>query len=150
MLVCAASHAQDSYSVSYVYDGDTVQLKNATGKFKLRLTDIDAPERNQAYGLKARRALMQLCQGDEIHVSANIVGKDKYQRLLGRLYCNDVDASLYLAEQGYAWHQGKFAHDPALKKATTDAQKNKIGLWQDSDPTPPWIWRKLNMRATTN
>lgn len=150
LFACSTNQAQESYVVSYVYDGDTVQLENAAGKYKLRLTDIDAPERNQAYGLKARRALIKLCQGDNIKVSADIVGKDKYQRLLGRLQCNDTDTSFYLAEHGYAWYSEKFANDPALKHAAANAQKNKIGLWQDSDPTPPWVWRKLNMRATTN
>lgn len=149
LLLCAVSHAQESYIVSYVYDGDTVQLSNAAGKFKLRLTDIDAPERNQPYGLKARRALMKLCQGDAIKASADIVGKDKYQRLLGKLQCNDTDASLYLLEQGYGWYPQKFSHEPKLKKAAEVARKNKFGLWQDDNPMPPWVWRKLNAQNAT-
>ena len=144
LLMCAASHAQEPYVVSYVYDGDTVQLSSAAGKFKLRLTGIDAPERNQPYGLKARRALMKLCQDDAVRVSAEIVGKDKYQRLLGKLRCNDTDASLYLIEHGYGWHPHRFSRDPKLKNAARLAQKNKTGLWQDSNPTPPWVWRKHN------
>ncbi|HQS36623.1 MAG TPA: thermonuclease family protein [Methylotenera sp.] len=144
LLLCASSYAQENYIVSYVYDGDTVQLTNATGKFKLRLTDIDAPERNQPYGLKARRALMKLCQGDAVKVNVDIVGKDKYQRLLGKLQCNNTDASLYLLEQGYAWYPHKFSRNSKLKKVAEDAQKNNKGLWQDSNPTPPWVWRKLN------
>ena len=149
LLLYAVSHAQASYIVSYVYDGDTVQLSNGAGKFKLRLTDIDAPERNQPYGLKARRALMKLCQGDAVKVNVDIVGKDKYQRLLGKLECNDVDASLYLLEQGYAWYPHKFSHAPRLKKAAEDARENKHGLWQDDNPTPPWVWRKLNTQQAT-
>ena len=23
-----------------------------------------------------------------------------------------------------------------------DAPEKKLGLWQSSDPTPPWVWRK--------
>jgi endonuclease YncB( thermonuclease family) len=149
ILICSLSHAQESYIVSYVYDGDTVQLSNVDGKLKLRLTDIDAPERNQPYGLKARRALISLCQGGNIKVSVDIVGKDKYQRSLGRLQCNDKDASLYMLEQGYAWYPQKFSHDLMLKKAAEAARKNKDGLWQDDSPMPPWVWRKLNAQQVT-
>jgi len=66
-LCIATSQAEEStYTVTYVYDGDTVKLRpiasnDSQDEFKLRLTDIDAPERNQSYGLKSRRALMKLC-----------------------------------------------------------------------------------------
>jgi endonuclease YncB( thermonuclease family) len=23
-----------------------------------------------------------------------------------------------------------------------EAQRERIGLWQDATPTPPWVWRK--------
>lgn len=51
-----------SAEISYFYDGDTVKIKDAGREFKLRLTDIDAPERNQTYGLKSRRALISFCK----------------------------------------------------------------------------------------
>jgi len=75
-----------------VYDGDTVKLRsnNSQDEFKLRLSDIDAPERNQSYGLKSRRALMKLCKGENITVTARISGIDKYQRSLGKLECNGI------------------------------------------------------------
>ncbi len=145
LLLCCVSHASESYIVSYVYDGDTVQLKSAEEKFKLRLSDIDAPERNQSYGLKARRALMKLCQGKHIEVKVEIAGTDKYARQLGNLYCNGTNAGHYLVENGLAWHQGRFTRDPTLKQAAEQARSQKLGLWQDPDPIPPWLWRKRNL-----
>lgn len=147
LLFCCAVHASDSYTVSYVYDGDTVQLKNAEEKFKLRLTDIDAPERNQPYGLKARRALMKLCQGAHIEVKVEITGTDKYARQLGKLNCNGTDASYHLVKNGLGWHQGKFSRDPVLKQAAEQARSQQLGLWQDPDPMPPWLWRKRNLQT---
>jgi endonuclease YncB( thermonuclease family) len=73
-------------------------------EFKLRLTDIDTPERNQYFGLKSRRSLMKLCQGKNNIATAQISGTDKYQRSLGRLQCNQVDANYYLAEHDFAWY----------------------------------------------
>lgn len=57
-LVMACSLPAFALEIIYFYDGDTVKIRDANKEFKLRLTDIDAPERNQAYGLKSRRALI--------------------------------------------------------------------------------------------
>jgi micrococcal nuclease len=96
-----------------------VNALNQANDFKLRLTDIDAPERRQAYGLKSRRALTKLCQGNNILVTAQIVAKDKYLRSLGRLQCNHIDI-----------------YNAALK-----ARQQRLGLWADDNPIPPWNWR---------
>jgi endonuclease YncB( thermonuclease family) len=143
LVLSTLSQAESTYTVSKVYDGDTVELKSINGKFKLRLTDIDAPERNQAYGQKARRALIKLCKGSDINVNIELTGKDKYNRDLGKLQCNQTDASVYMAEQGYAWHNEKYSDNFAVKDAAATARRNKIGLWSAENPMPPWVWRRL-------
>jgi endonuclease YncB( thermonuclease family) len=143
--LCMTSQAQEAYWVSKVFDGDTVELQSATGRLKLRLTDIDAPERNQEYGQKSRRALIKLCKGDNVSISVAFIGKDKYDRNLGRLQCNQTDASLYLAQHGYAWHNEKYSNDAAIKAAVAKAREKRIGLWSSEDPVAPWVWRHLNM-----
>ena len=51
----------DAIEIMKYFDGDTLKIKDGVYEYKLRLTDIDAPERNQEYGIKSRRALMQFC-----------------------------------------------------------------------------------------
>lgn len=151
---CKAQESQTpekQYIVTYVYDGDTVKLhpKNTYSQkydIKLRITHIDAPERNQAFGLKSRRALMQLCQGKNVVATAKIVAKDKYQRSLGRLQCNQVDASLYMVQQGLAWHDDKYERDWEIAQAQEQARKQKLGLWVDDEAMAPWVWRKMYAR----
>ena len=126
--------------ITYFYDGDTVKINDAGNEYKLRLTEIDAPERNQDYGKKSRRALMQLCLGANIHVAS--MGYDKYQRTLGKLTCNDTDASLFLVKNGHAWFNRRYSMDYTLDLAEQAARKNKLGLWEEETPTPPWLWRK--------
>ena len=99
ILVC--SLPAFALEITYFYDGDTVKIIDAGFEYKLRITDIDAPERNQAYGKKSRRALMQLCTGANIY--AAIGGTDKYGRRLGRLRCNNQDVSTYMIQNGHAW-----------------------------------------------
>ena len=144
LLSCTASQAEDAYTVSYVYDGDTVELKHAGIRLKLRLTDIDAPERNQQYGQKARRALIKLCTGSNITINVNFSGMDKYGRHLGRLQCNQIDVSLYMAAQGHAWYTEKYSNDLAIKNAAAMARQKRIGLWGAIKPQAPWVWRHLH------
>ena len=141
------SHAEEStYTVTYVYDGDTVKLRpiasnDSQDEFKLRLADIDAPERNQSYGLKSRRALVKLCKGKNIIVTAQISGTDKYQRSLGRLECNGIDASYYLVEHGLAWFYRQYSNDTKIENAAKNARRLTLGLWADEKPIAPWSWR---------
>ncbi len=128
--------------VTNLYDGDTVELSHFSGRLKLRLTDIDAPERNQTYGKKSRRALTKLCKGNKINVTARIIGTDKYNRYLGHLECNHVDAGLYLVEHGLAWHNAKYSNNPVTQNAEHIARQNRLGLWKSKRPTPPWVWRQ--------
>jgi micrococcal nuclease len=138
--ILACSLPAFAAEITYFYDGDTVKIKDASYEYKLRLTDIDAPERTQAYGLKSRRALMQFCKNAEVKVY--ISGTDKYQRTLGKLKCNGTDASLFLVKNGHAWFNRRYSMDYSLDLAEQEARKNKLGLWQAEQQTPPWVWRK--------
>jgi micrococcal nuclease len=147
-LYIATSQAEENtYTVTYVYDGDTLKLRpiasnDAQDEFKLRLTDIDAPERNQSYGLKSRRALMKLCKGENITVTAQISGTDKYQRSIGRLECNGINASYYLAKHGLAWFYAQYSSDTTIENAAKNAHRYMLGLWADKKPVAPWNWRR--------
>jgi len=147
LMLAVTANAAPEFSVAYIYDGDTVKLAGSEGDIKLRLADIDAPERNQDYGQKARRALIMLCKGSSIKVDVELTGKDKYNRHLGRLQCNGTDASLYMAEQGHAWFNAKYSDSTSIKNAAAMARKNKIGLWNADNPVPPWVWRHLHQDA---
>jgi micrococcal nuclease len=129
-----------SAEITYFYDGDTVKIVDAGYAYKLRLTDIDAPERNQAYGKKSRRALMQLCSGANVQVYLS--GTDKYQRKLGKLVCNNIDASEFMVANGHAWFNARYSIDGGLAFKEQQARSQQLGLWGLQTQTPPWVWRK--------
>lgn len=141
LLISNLALADTASYIEYVYDGDTVNAHTATGEFKLRLSEIDAPELNQADGKIARRALMQLCQKDAV-VAVKVTGADRYHRQLGSLQCNQTDVAKYLAEHGDAWHYAHYSHNTQLASAQINAQTHHLGLWRDPNAIPPWIWRK--------
>ncbi len=141
LLLLASCRAQ-AVGIGYFYDGDTVKIEDNGQVFKLRITDIDAPERNQSYGFKSRRALMKLCSHTDINYQ--ITGLDKYQRKLGKLQCNQQDVSLYMLQSGHAWFGNHYSSDHTLLLAQQQAQQARLGLWHAENPTPPWKWRKNN------
>jgi len=126
--------------IAKYYDGDTVRITDTGKDYKLRITNIDAPERNQPYGKKSRRALMQFCKDADIQVI--ITGTDKYERQLGKLYCNQEDISLLMVKNGHAWFYKQYSNDATLAYAEKTAKLKKLGLWENKRQTPPWVWRR--------
>lgn len=51
-----------------VSDGDTIWVTDATGKHKIRLDKIDAPESDQVFGKEATQFLKDLVYGEEVEV----------------------------------------------------------------------------------
>jgi micrococcal nuclease len=127
-------------TITHFYDGDTVKIDDGLRQYKLRISDIDAPERNQRYGKQARRALMKLCKDAEIEV--NLAGIDKYHRDLGYLTCNATPVSQFMIEQGYAWFNIRYSNQWALQHSENEARQAKRGLWKQKKPMPPWVWRQ--------
>jgi endonuclease YncB( thermonuclease family) len=130
-----------------VVDGDSVNVLRLPEKeeLKLRLYGIDAPEWKQAYGKESKDALKGLL-GPNTEISVKVLDKDRYGRLICKLYLNSEDISLneLMISEGNAWHYKKYApKDMNLKSAEENARKNKLGLWSSTDPIPPWQFRKI-------
>ena len=141
LSIISHAHADNlGPTITYFYDGDTVKIQQGLLEYKLRLTDIDAPERNQAYGKTSRRALATLCKNADVKVYLS--GIDKYQRNLGKLSCNNQDASVFMINNGHAWFNRRYSMDYTLDLAEQSARTNKIGLWKRKNPTAPWQWRQ--------
>jgi hypothetical protein len=72
-----------------ISDGDTLkvrcerQLEQPAQTLTVRLAEIDAPEKRQAFGTRSRAHLATLCFGRFAIV--NVAGKDRYGRSIGRV-----------------------------------------------------------------
>lgn len=128
-----------AYPVFSVADGDTLTLDTGGRRLKIRLANIDAPERGQAYGREARRSLAQLCLHRDAQYQAQEV--DAYGRTVATVRCEGVDASRAQVERGLAWVPPHYNRDAALAVLQDQAKRQRIGLWTDADPVPPWRFR---------
>ena len=131
--------ADFSGRVVSVADGDTVTVLVDHTQIKVRLIEIDAPEKKQAFGNRSKQALAAMVFGKDVEVEEH--GKDRYRRTLGRVAVNGLDANTEMVRQGYAWVYRKYSKNPALLQLEQEARDAKLGLWVDSDPVPPWGWR---------
>jgi endonuclease YncB( thermonuclease family) len=124
-----------------VADGDTLTVLTASKQqHRIRLAEIDAPEKSQPFGSKSKQSLSDLCFGKEAQVTPRAI--DRYKRTVARVKCAGVDVNLEQVNRGLAWVYRRHAKDHDLYVLEHGAKVGKRGLWADSSPTPPWQWRK--------
>jgi micrococcal nuclease len=122
-----------------VSDGDTITiLTTDKTQVKIRLHGIDAPEKKQAFGASSQKSLADLCAGKQAQVISK--GEDRYKRTLGVVTCQDTEANKKQILDGMAWAYTQYSKD--YVKDEQKARSKKTGLWQDTDPVPPWEFRK--------
>jgi micrococcal nuclease len=135
----AAVH-QLNGQVIRIIDGDTFEiLIGGTVREKIRMKDIDAPEKKQAYGQKAKQTLAELIAGKMVRVVWE--KRDRNQRILGTVFFVDRNINLQMVQSGMAWHFKKYSNDPQFARAEKEARSAKRGLWLDSQPLAPWLFR---------
>jgi endonuclease YncB( thermonuclease family) len=123
-----------------VRDGDTIEVRRDGETVRIRLHGIDAPERTQPYSKLARKRTGELAQDQVVRVKMK--DRDRYDRIVGRVFVNGQDLSLILVREGLAWHYRYYSSDLRLAFYEFRARQEQLGLWQDRDPEPPWDFRR--------
>lgn len=146
--LCGAGLATHTLSgtVSTVHDGDTLTLSHSGGSDQVRLQGIDAPELAQAWGSESHLALQSAALHQTLTVAYD--QRDRYGRLLGHVLdarCEHLN--LRLLREGMAWYYRAYACElPSslrnqFDQAEQNARQTRLGLWQQSQPTAPWVFR---------
>lgn len=127
-----------------VADGDTLTARCGTeGAFtqvKVRLAEIDAPEKSQAFGERSKQHLSAQCFAQLAFIRPQT--KDRYGRTVARVECRGLDANAEQVRAGMAWAYTQYLTDPTIKQMETLARGAEAGLWAEKNPTPPWVYRK--------
>ncbi|MBW8686021.1 thermonuclease family protein [Chitinophaga rhizophila] len=123
-----------------IMDGDTFELLVNKITYKIRLSAIDAPEKGQDFYQKSKQALSNLCFNKTVTVE--LLRKDKYQRWIGDVYSADGQyINGRMISDGYAWHYTEYSKSAPLAAAQATAKRQKLGLWSQSKPVAPWLFR---------
>ena len=75
--------------------------------------------------------------------------RDRYGCIVGKVLVDGVDACLEQVKAGFAWHYKKYQHEQTLENqrryadAENTARDDRLGLWRENNPNPPWEYRRL-------
>lgn len=146
-----------------ISDGDTLTARCLTEdaahpyqQVKVRLAGIDAPEKAQPYGARAKQALSDIAYMKQARLEC--VKTDRYRRQVCNVWVapasapdgpQTLDAGLAMVTQGMAWWYRAYSREQTPQArgqyefAEQEARAKRAGLWVDPEPAPPWEWRKL-------
>ena len=131
-----------------IADGDTLTvLTKGREQVRVRLSDIDTPERRQPYGQRARERLSDLAFGKQVQVVVR--DTDRYGRTVGRVWADGMDVNAAMVRDGAAWVYRRYSQDEGLRQAEDEARTARRGLWglPEAERTPPWEWRAAERRS---
>lgn len=136
-----AFSAEIACTVVGLTDGDTLTcLTQEKRQIKIRIAEIDAPEKKQPFGTRSKQALFDLCFGKQAEVMPQTT--DRYGRTVARVRCDGQDVSENQVVSGMAWVFDRYVKDRSLYPLQDEARAAQRGLWVDTGPVPPWEWRK--------
>lgn len=128
-----------------VTDGDTITVLVEQHPVKVRLHGIDSPESHQAYGTQAKKFTSKMAFDKMAKVIVH--DRDQYGRTVGEIILpdgNNLNASI--TRHGFAWAYVQYSKKFVAQEQ--EAKKFKRGLWADSNPTPPWEFRRGGSRTS--
>lgn len=141
LLTCSDAKAETfTARVIGVSDGDTITVLRDEHPLKIRLAEIDCPEKSQAFGSSARKHTSDLVFGKSVLLSTS--SKDKYGRCVANVSVSGKSLNEELVRSGYAWCYRKYSKNNELLQEEADARSAHRGLWADPQPTPPWDFRR--------
>jgi micrococcal nuclease len=133
-----------------IADGDTLTLLVDERPVRIRLAQIDAPERGQPYGRRAKAALSGYAFGKPARVE--VADVDAYGRTVGEVYVDGVHLNFEMVRQGHAWAYTRYARSVEIIDLEDEARSAQRGLWRlpESQREAPWIWRHRKQRSRAN
>ncbi len=126
--------------VIVVMDGDTVMVLRNGQKMKVRLANIDAPEKAQAFGKQSRESLLEMVGKKQVQIDSQAV--DQYGRTVGLISVDGHSVNQEQVRRGMAWEYSHYHSDRTYIMLQSEAQQSRRGLWSQDSPQPPWHWRK--------
>lgn len=151
LLFSAADCFSWSGQVVDVHDGDSLRVRRGdTGELvRVRIYGVDCPELGQPYGAAARELTAELVLGQRVEVVPT-GQRPSYGREVAGIVLLEKLTVLQdaLVTAGLAWVDGRYCKSGICETWRTHQNDARTalpprGLWKDSDPVPPWKWRRI-------
>lgn len=135
-------------TVTKVNDGDSIEVKTASGNARVRLSAIDTPEYDQPHAAEAVQALRKLLPVGT-PVELEVVTQDQFRRIVAVVWLVEgnqrINVNERLLTDGHAWAYRRYMPDAKFCEIEAAARTRKAGLW--ARPVSDWVyppeWRLL-------
>lgn len=121
---------EESGTVTWVSDGDTVTVSNASGDIEVRFAGINAPEDDECFGDVSRDHLIDTLKDREVELE--VIGTDQFGRTLAYVWEGDRNVNLELVKLGLAIATTPDSDQPPgpdFLEAESSAVLHSLGLW---------------------
>ena len=125
-----------------VSDGDTITVLHNGKSVKIGLYGIDTPEERQSFGKTAKQFTSVMVYGKTVEVETK--GIDPYDRFVALVNVGGKSLNEILLKNGYAWVYRRYCKEAFCEdwlNLEITARYEKIGLWSEPHPMPPWEFR---------
>lgn len=123
-----------------VSDGDTLTCLKNKKQIKVRLDQIDAPEKNQDYGNVSKKTLSDLVHGQVVGLKTK--EKDKYGRTVAEVYLGQKNINKSMVRTGMAWAYREYMSDQEYITLENQARTQSLGIWSQPNPIYPSQFRQ--------
>ena len=155
------AYDHQSFLVTHVIDGDTLEVRPASGgaTTRVRLLGVDAPElrsrekgdRPDHWAAQARDYTERRAEGKRVTLRLEATEtRDRYRRLLAYVYVADAQQlNLDLVRDGHAYADRRFTHSmrPQFEQAEAEARRKGRGLWEAVTESQMPHWRRQWLAA---
>jgi endonuclease YncB( thermonuclease family) len=130
--------------VTRVVDGDTIDVLLSSGRIRVRLQGIDAPERDQPGGREAQHWLQRRLIDHAVQLEP--ISQDRYERMVAIVHTERGVVNEELLQAGHAWAYRHYLRrvDRHYCELEEVARRAGIGLWAAPMPHAPWQHRETN------
>ena len=132
-----------SATVKKVIDGDSLLVSTDRGDIEVRLYGVDIPEYDQPFSRQAKIFTQKAVLGKKVMIEP--VAEDAYGRTVAVVAKGADIINRELVQAGLAWVYPRYCKKAVCtswKKDERTARDEKMGLWQETQPNPPWQWKK--------
>jgi len=153
--------------VRRIWSSDSFEFGEVNELHYIMIRGVDTPKPGQPYFDEAKEHLTKLVRHRITRIS--VVGRDAMMREFADVHTRpkpvggagktadakttadagksadeiEINVGLSLIQQGFGWYDGMdFEGADTLKQAEQKAREERIGLWAQDNPTPPWEFKE--------
>ena len=142
-LVSPTSSSTPLFPVSYVLDGDTIEVLIDGKKERVRLIGIDSPEfgdeknPEECFARESSQRMKELVDRKKVRLESDPTQSDRdiYGRLLRYVFSDGTFVNLAMVADGFAreytYRGNSYRYQQDFRGAVWYAKDKKLGLWAD-------------------